>query len=346
MPADTDRNPDPEPSETPASEAKAAAVATRPEAPSSDSQNAKPNLAIELTGDLPCVSCRYNLRGLSVRATCPECGAPVGVTILARVDPMAAELKPIATPRVAAVGLVIWPASAAAAAVTVWVMHGMHTIGDLIGASIVWTPSLVIASTIAIALSAVGALIIGLSAAGLRDAASGRAISVGALYLPLLALHWWIHTNVDPPNVPVYPPGLGESLRPTLHIAMTAISIAILLGMRKTYRAIVARSRLMRSGKVGRQELMPLAVTQLLVIAGDVALYIGAGMDDTTGGALRFAGTFMVGLGSLLLTIGLFALIVDAFRLTPYVGKRVLGPRDVLPEPGKRAHRAGGADGE
>jgi hypothetical protein len=31
----------------------------------------------ELTFDLPCVACRYNLRGLNSPGNCPECGAPI-----------------------------------------------------------------------------------------------------------------------------------------------------------------------------------------------------------------------------------------------------------------------------
>ena len=64
-------------------------------------------LASELTGDLPCVRCGYNLRGLSIREHCPECDAPVRATILALVDPRASELKPLRRPRLTGWGLVL-----------------------------------------------------------------------------------------------------------------------------------------------------------------------------------------------------------------------------------------------
>ncbi|MBL8760751.1 MAG: hypothetical protein JNL50_05545, partial [Phycisphaerae bacterium] len=59
--------------------------------------SARPELlARELTGDLRCAKCAYNLKGLSVRSVCPECGLAISATLLAKVDPHAAELRPIA----------------------------------------------------------------------------------------------------------------------------------------------------------------------------------------------------------------------------------------------------------
>src|SRR3954467_10353326 len=34
-----------------------------------------------VTASVPCRRCAYNLRSLSVAARCPECGAPVGVSV-------------------------------------------------------------------------------------------------------------------------------------------------------------------------------------------------------------------------------------------------------------------------
>ena len=73
-----------------------------------------------LTGALPCVTCRYDLKGLSIRSLCPECGTAVRATILYQVDPMADAFQPIRHPRVLAWGLVLWSASALVSALAVW----------------------------------------------------------------------------------------------------------------------------------------------------------------------------------------------------------------------------------
>src|SRR5690606_27754218 len=63
-----------------------------------------PVIARQLKGDLLCIGCGYNLRGLSIREMCPECGIPVRATILGVIDPMADELAPIPRPRLVATG--------------------------------------------------------------------------------------------------------------------------------------------------------------------------------------------------------------------------------------------------
>ncbi|MEM7623588.1 MAG: hypothetical protein AAF235_10360 [Planctomycetota bacterium] len=68
----------------------------------------QPDVATALLGDLPCVNCSYNLRGLSVRAVCPECKTAVLATVLAVIDPKAEEFSAIGSPRVVAAGFVVW----------------------------------------------------------------------------------------------------------------------------------------------------------------------------------------------------------------------------------------------
>src|SRR5581483_4291904 len=77
-------------------------------------------LGRELGGDLHCVVCSYNLRGLSIRAICPECGTAVRATILSVVDPHASILRPITFPRLTAAGVILWAAGAVAVAMMAW----------------------------------------------------------------------------------------------------------------------------------------------------------------------------------------------------------------------------------
>ncbi len=71
-------------------------------------------LSRELAGDLPCIQCGYNLRGLTVKGMCPECGTSVRATLLAVVDPMAGEFRPISFPRLTAYGMLVWSHAAVA----------------------------------------------------------------------------------------------------------------------------------------------------------------------------------------------------------------------------------------
>ena len=88
-------------------------------------------LALELTGGMPCVRCRYDLRGLTVRGMCPECGTAIRATILARVDPLAKELQAVHTPRLTAGLLVLWASGALGAAVCSWVPRVVEALNRL-----------------------------------------------------------------------------------------------------------------------------------------------------------------------------------------------------------------------
>src|SRR6185295_10238912 len=95
-----------------------------------------PRLALELTGDLPCVRCKYNLRGLTVKGMCPECGTSVRTTILAKIDPLAKELRPLHFPRLTSLGLIVWAWSALAAALCNWALR-LSDFGG--GTSLFWS---------------------------------------------------------------------------------------------------------------------------------------------------------------------------------------------------------------
>ena len=69
-----------------------------------------------------CPVCGYNLRGLSVRDECPECGVAVRATILALVDPMADELRPLTTPKRPTLGLCMWAWGGFACVALVWAL--------------------------------------------------------------------------------------------------------------------------------------------------------------------------------------------------------------------------------
>ncbi|MEM1424869.1 MAG: hypothetical protein AAGH64_12820, partial [Planctomycetota bacterium] len=85
-----------------------------------------------LTGELPCVTCGYELRGLSVRDACPECGTGVRATILAVVDPLADELAPMRAPSLTGVLIVSWALSSSIGVwliVAVRLLDGVRALG-------------------------------------------------------------------------------------------------------------------------------------------------------------------------------------------------------------------------
>ena len=77
-------------------------------------------LAMLLTGDLPCIGCGYDIRGLSVLSQCPECGLAVRATVLHRVDPSAEALRPMPTPRLTSLGIVAWTGFGLLTAIMLW----------------------------------------------------------------------------------------------------------------------------------------------------------------------------------------------------------------------------------
>ena len=57
---------------------------------------------LRVAADLPCLRCKYDVRGLHADGRCPECGLDVIESIAAKVDPELAMLSPLARPRTAA----------------------------------------------------------------------------------------------------------------------------------------------------------------------------------------------------------------------------------------------------
>ncbi|MEL6741370.1 MAG: hypothetical protein AAFP26_12000, partial [Planctomycetota bacterium] len=65
-------------------------------------------LAGRLGGDLRCMRCAYDLAGLSITSSCPECGLAIKATLLSVVDPKAEVLAPLVRPLLVAWSLVLW----------------------------------------------------------------------------------------------------------------------------------------------------------------------------------------------------------------------------------------------
>ena len=296
----------------------------------------------ELTGDLPCVRCGYNLRGLSVRTVCPECGASVRATILAVVDPHAGELQPLSMPRLTAVGLLLWAGAAVAVALLTWGMR-VSDVVELSGWGVVahgWAP---VVGAALIALSGLGAVAL-IRPHGQIPGTKIRSACLGVVaYVPLGLLYWRLHGVYDPIRArPYFQLDEADPNRVVLRLLTGAASILIILSLRPNARLLVARSMLLRQGRVDRQALIAMVAALLVAAAGDM-LHLTASARGGGGGAIgdlaRMGGTFLIAVGSMLLTLGLAGVLVDCVRLVPVILEpapslaQVLGrdPRDDRP---------------
>jgi len=282
-------------------------------------------LVRDLHGDLPCGRCRYNLRGLTVRGNCPECGLPIRVTLLAVVDPKAKELQPIAFPLATATGLVTWAAAGVTAVLGIWVLRG----GDISGIFALpawnpawietWLPRMI---TVCVALSGVGAIAFVRPHRRIPRQQVYAAAAGVLCYVPLTLITWRLHGVLDAAQPSPYFGTGVESVtieRSILRLMAGALIAAIALSLRPNGRLLVARSMLMRTGRVDRQTLLALAASAGVAAIGDALQLVSTYLPEGANELARLCGSLVIGLGSLLLTIGLVNLLIDVLRIRPVV---------------------------
>ncbi|USN98488.1 MAG: hypothetical protein H6810_09975 [Phycisphaeraceae bacterium] len=305
-----------------------------------------PMLATDLAGNLPCIGCGYDLKGLSIRARCPECGTAVRATILACVDPMAEELLPLRRPRLAAYGMILWSWAAIAAALSVWAQRLMDALA-------IWRttpiPHVPLPSPHAIAtlglgcigLSGLGSLVLFKPVAHRNGWGSFKALGSTLLYLPLMFVHYGLIVVYDRNAAPYLGAGVIDWNRAWLRLAENLLIVIIILGLREHVVSLTARSLVMRTGRVDTQPLTALIGSLALASLADVMrLAIG----DVQGLAADLLMTFeliMIAVGSFLFTLGLFGVGVDALRLRAVLLNPAPGLTDVIAE---KPAGAGGRD--
>lgn len=287
-------------------------------------------IARELTGDLPCARCGYNQRGLSILASCPECGLPVKATILALVDPRADELKEISHPRLVQLGLLAWTACAFAASVCIWILRGSQIASDMLGSRLSTgiTPWLAIAFMIA---SGIGALALIRPHRELSKRDVIPAVFGLACYIPLIWASWQIIFHIDPGHHSVY--GLPTHVPPErtalrLIVGLSIIGIALLL--RPNAVRLAQRSVLVRTGRVDRQPMAALAAAAGLAMMGDLINllipYAGSRLSDLA----YLLAAALIAVGSFLLTVGMFSLTMDAWRVRQVIAAPGIGLTDIF----------------
>lgn len=296
---------------------------TDPSAPSAE-------LIRSLTGDLPCVQCGYNLRGVSVLSPCPECGTSVRATVLARVDPYASVLRPIRRPILLASGLLAWSGCALAAALSVWSLRAIDAASFMLDRPIVAARPIAVLVPIFAALSGLGAVVLVRPHAGIPRWQSALALLGVAAYAPLVWTLWRLHAHIDLANpMPFFKP-LGMPYERSLaRLVVAGLLLAIVVGLRANARLLASRSLLMRSGRVDRQTMLAMAAAVLLASAGD-GLHLLADAWEGAAFWARTLGLFLIAVGSMLLTIGLVGMVVDTWRVREAILRPPLSRREAI----------------
>lgn len=295
-----------------------------------------PDLARELTGDLPCISCGYNLRSISVLGVCPECGAPVRATILARVDPYAGVLQPISRPRTVALGLLLWAVAALCAVLSVWGLR-LIDVYELLNQTTVNEGRIVLIGGVMVLLSGIGAAIsLVRPHPGISLRHMLRALLAVFAYIPLFLVYWQVHAIYDPARLPPFIDSVAaDPARSFLRLAGGLLMLLIVIGLRPNLRLLISRSLLLRMGRVERQTMLGLAAAIGLTLLGDLLHIVSVGFGPALASAAFLSGLVFIAVGTMLFTLGLIGILVDCLRIIrvvlapPISYAQVLGPSTV-----------------
>jgi hypothetical protein len=264
---------------------------------------------------------------------CPECGTLVRATILAIVDPLASELRPIPRPGLIASGLILWAGGAAAAVMAAALPQAADLLA-LTGLRLT-RPSAALGVTLGVGASMLGSLALIRPHAGIPGRVSLLAALGTLAYVPLLIVLWLYYDLIDASAGQRYltswrPP--AEATR--LSVAACALIAAIILGQRPAARILVARSLLLRTGRVDRQTLAAVAVAALVVGVGAALGPLTHASSRAVVESARILGVLLIALGSSLLTIGVLGSLLDASR----IAQAIVFPRPTLRQVIREGH--------
>jgi len=278
---------------------------------------------------MPCVACGYELQGLSIRETCPECGLPLGATLLARVDPKAPELLPVRLPRLRVAALSLWVAAGMFLVIFTWGLRldDAMTVLSQGSRQLRWLAPL---GSAGLACAGLGTLAFVGSTARSSRKVSLLALGGAVLHAPLAWLYWMIQVRQDA----VFPVAYFDAAfggergaqRALLAIAFNVLFVVVVLMIRPSARILVKRSAVLRKRAVDRQTMLMMIASLTIATAGQLLLFLSMTSWWNAPEGLGSLGTVMVGLGSVLLTMAAIATAVDTCLLMPVV---LRGPRSL-----------------
>jgi len=297
-------------------------------------------IARQLTGELMCIGCGYNLRGLSIREVCPECGMSIRATLLGIVDPKAEELEDLASPWIVGNGVVLWSVGALIACISVWMLRINEIVQAKMNVNLGMGNWVSFAGLLALCFSGVGAMT--LIRPHQRWGVSGRLLSIRAAigvsaYIPLVLLYWVIYRDVDfSAPMPLIQPGVNHFERSLYRLGLFACVLVIVIGIRPNALKLAMRSVIVRTGRVDRQSMYALLASFAVAAVGDAFNIVGtlcdggAGMSRLISDLLMQLHVVLVAVGSVLITLGMINIVIDTVRLRPVLLHRGVGLSDVF----------------
>lgn len=288
-----------------------------------ESAPASAGLGATLSGSLPCVGCGYDLRGLSIRGSCPECGTAVRGTILHRIDPRAEEFEPLVTRRLTALSVLTLAAGAALATTLAWCVRAWEAAwswGWALGPTPGWLELGVIGGA---ALS--GVSLLGLVRLTRRTPVRSSLACVVALiaFGPMVWALAWVQ-ELDAVWGSPYVQGLSaggsvaeyaQTQRLLLRLLIGGCLIVALLGFRPNGRELVRRSLAMRTGRVDRQTILAMVAAVVVASFGDGVQLAAMHLHPSAAEVWAGVGMLVVAIGSLLFSLGVAGAVADAWRI-------------------------------
>ena len=287
-------------------------------------------IARQLTGELYCIECGYNLHGLSIRANCSECGIPVRATILGIVDPHAEELVPLIAPRMVAIGLNAWSMGALLALAMVWVMRSAEMARDAIGAN--WIPALApLVGIGGLVVSMLGGAMMIRPHRGVQRLEAIRSAFGVSLFVPLIFVYGSVYMRIDASSPsPVFEPGSSAFERSVLRVIMMLLVGGIIWGLRPQAVGLAIRSIVVRTGRVDRQSLYAVLASLAIAAIGDVIHIINHFFTLSIDDILSIIALVVVSLGSVLFSVGMVNICIDTIRLYPVLVRPGVGLSDIF----------------
>jgi hypothetical protein len=292
-----------------------------------------PALAAELTGGLCCAACGYELRGLTIKGVCPECGLAIQATVLSLVDPRAAEIQPIRSRRSVAAGVNAWSFGAIGAVLMGWAVWGTGLASGLVSERA--QERMIAAGAVSLVVSGVGALAV-IRPHGRIALRHSIGAAAGVLLYPL-AVYLYVQLGAIAtagPGPSLVGAMTGDAPAMPWRVERLAMWLTLATGawlLRRNLRTLAARSLVLRAERVERQTIGGAVVSVLIAALGDVLGICAAGAGDW-GGAMVLVGEVLVGVGAVMLTLAVVGIVVDTVRLTPAILQRPLAMWDVVGE--------------
>ncbi len=307
-------------------------------------------IARQLTGELICIGCGYNLRGLSIRGVCPECEMSIRATLLGIVDPQAEELEDLNMPGLSAYGILLWSFGALVACLAVWVLRIDEIVRAKSNVNLGLIGWVSMVGLIALILSGVGALTMIRPYRHMGRWVSMRAAIGVSSYIPVALVYAVIYRGFDQSaSMRLINPGSEYLDRSVLRLGMFAGVVVIVWGIRPNALKLAMRSVIVRTGRVDRQSIYAVLASFGVAAVGDAFNIIGilsggkGGVGGVVGDLLMQLHVVLVALGSVLITLGLVNIVVDTVRLRPVLMHKGVGLSDVFETNREKDARQGGS---